>query len=249
MLTVAPDGTKNANGKQFWNATDACCNGPGAQVDDSGYLDAVIKEVEANYNVDPKRVFIVGHSNGGFMAYRMACDHADTIAAVVSLEAATYADPRKCSPSVPVATLEIHGTADDTINYDGGKILGHRYPGAVATTKMWAKYDGCRLVRDRPAPSTARHRGQRAAGDGHRLLHRLQGQRPRRVVDGAGRRAHPEAQPHLRRPGGRLPPRPSEAVTASFPRPTRPGSPSLRASVRRPSARLPSNLRTRDLGL
>ena len=152
MLTVAPDGTKNANGKQFWNATDACCNGPGTQVDDSAYLDAVIKEVEANYNVDLKRVFIVGHSNGGFMAYRMACDHADTIAALVSLEAATYADPRKCSPSVPVATLEIHGTADDTINYDGGKILGHRYPGAVATTKMWAKYDGCRLVRDRPAP-------------------------------------------------------------------------------------------------
>jgi len=153
MLTVAPDGTKNASGKQFWNATDACCNGPGAQVDDSGYLDAVIKEVEANYTVDPKRIFIVGHSNGGFMAYRMACDHADTIAAVVSLEAATYADPRKCSPSAPVATLEIHGTADDTIAYRGGKILGHRYPGAVATTKAWARYDGCRLVPDRPEPA------------------------------------------------------------------------------------------------
>ncbi len=153
MLTVAPDGTKNARGKQFWNATDACCNGPGAQVDDSAYLAAIIKEVEATYNVDRKRIFLVGHSNGGFMAYRMACDHADTIAALVSLAGATYADPRKCSPSVPVATLEIHGTADDTIPYRGGKILGHRYPGAVATTKMWAKYDGCRLVPDDPEPA------------------------------------------------------------------------------------------------
>ena len=153
MLTVAPDGTKNRRGKQFWNATDACCNGPGAQVDDSAYLDAIIKEVEATYNVDRSRIYLVGHSNGGFMSYRMACDHADEIAALVSLEAATYADPRKCAPSEPVATLEIHGTGDDTIPYDGGKILGRRYPGAVATTKMWAKYDGCRLVPDSPAPA------------------------------------------------------------------------------------------------
>src|SRR3954451_1597434 len=86
------------------------------------------------------------------MAYRMACDHADTIAALVSLEAATYANPRQCAPSVPVATLEIHGTADDTIPYRGGKMLGHRYPGAVATTKMWPRYDGCRAVPDAPAP-------------------------------------------------------------------------------------------------
>jgi polyhydroxybutyrate depolymerase len=153
MLTVAPDGTKNALGKQFWNATDACCNGPGPQIDDSAYLDAVIKEVEATYSVDRKRIFLVGHSNGGFMSYRMACDHADEIAALVSLEAATYADPHKCAPSEPVATLEIHGTADDTIAYAGGRIFGHRYPGAVATTKMWAKYDGCRLQPESPAPA------------------------------------------------------------------------------------------------
>jgi polyhydroxybutyrate depolymerase len=153
MLTVAPDGTKNKRGKQFWNATDSCCNGFGAPVDDSAYLDGIIKEVEATYNVDRTRIYLVGHSNGGFMAYRMACDHADEIAALVSLEAATYADPRKCAPSAPVATLEIHGTADDTIKYDGGKILGHRYPGAVATTKMWAKYDGCRLVPETPEPA------------------------------------------------------------------------------------------------
>ena len=153
MLTVAPDGTKNRQGKQFWNATDACCNGPGAKVDDSAYLNSIIKEVEATYNVDRKRIYLVGHSNGGFMSYRMACDHADEIAALVSLEAATYANPRACAPSEPVATLEIHGTADDTIPYNGGKILGRRYPGAVATTKMWAKYDGCRLVPESPAPA------------------------------------------------------------------------------------------------
>ena len=153
MLTVAPDGTRNALGNLSWNATDACCQGRGTSADDSAYLTALIREVEADYNVDRKRIYLVGHSNGGFMSYRMACDHADTIAALVSLEGATYADPRKCSPSVPVATLEIHGTADNTIPYRGGQIFGHRYPGAVATTRMWAKYDGCRLVPDDPAPA------------------------------------------------------------------------------------------------
>jgi len=153
FLYAHPDGKIDSQGKYFWNATDACCDMDGSGVDDSAYLDAIIKEVEATYNVDRSRIYLIGHSNGGFMSYRMACDHADEIAALVSLEAATYAGPRKCAPSEPVATLEIHGTSDDTISYDGGKILGHRYPGAVATTKMWAKYDGCRLVPDSPAPA------------------------------------------------------------------------------------------------
>ncbi|MFN8025298.1 MAG: alpha/beta hydrolase-fold protein [Acidimicrobiia bacterium] len=153
MLTVAPDGTLNGRGKRFWNATDACCATKGETVDDAAYLMAIVREVEATYNVDRKRTFIVGHSNGGFMAYRMACDHADTFAAVASLAGATFADPRRCAPSVPVATLEIHGTADDTIPYDGGKILRHAYPGAIATTRMWARYDGCKLVPDDPEPA------------------------------------------------------------------------------------------------
>jgi polyhydroxybutyrate depolymerase len=49
------------------------------------------------------------------MAYRMACDHADQVAAIVSLAGAMYEDTARCTPSEPVGVLQIHGTADDTI--------------------------------------------------------------------------------------------------------------------------------------
>ncbi|MCU1396709.1 MAG: uncharacterized protein JWM34_5137 [Ilumatobacteraceae bacterium] len=143
FLYVHPDGTKNALGNQFWNATDACCGFGVSQVDDSAYLIDIIHQVEADYNVDRKRVYLVGHSNGGFMSYRMACDHADEIAAIVSLAGATWEDTTKCTPSEPVSVLEVHGTGDHTIAYDGGQNLGHTFPSAPTTVATWATYDGC----------------------------------------------------------------------------------------------------------
>lgn len=147
MLYVHPDGTLNPLDKRYWNATDACC-GPSSTVDDSAYITAIIADVKSHYSVDPKRVFIIGHSNGGFMAFRMACDHADEIAAIVSFEAATWADPSKCTPSEAVSVLAIHGTADQTIKYDGDAIGGAAYPSATKTVQTWARYDGCKPTPD-----------------------------------------------------------------------------------------------------
>ncbi|MEI7617790.1 MAG: alpha/beta fold hydrolase [Actinomycetota bacterium] len=143
FLYVHADGTKNATGSQFWNATDACCGGPAATVDDSAYITSIIESVQKNYKVDPKRIYVMGHSNGGFMSYRMACDHADKIAAIASLAGATFSDISKCAPSEPVSVLEIHGTGDQTIKYAGDQIQGRGYPGAQTTTATWAGYDGC----------------------------------------------------------------------------------------------------------
>ncbi len=151
MLYVHPDGTSDSRSERFWNATDACC-GAGSGVDDSAYIGAIIAVVKARYTVDPRRVFIVGHSNGGFMAFRMACDHADEIAAIVSIEGATWANPSRCQPTEPVTVLEVHGTADDTIRYDGGTIGNTRYPGAKETVATWARYDGCDTKATLPAP-------------------------------------------------------------------------------------------------
>lgn len=152
MLYVYLDGTVGPLEKRFWNATDACC-GPGSDVDDSAYITAVIANVKANYNVDPRRVFLTGHSNGGFMSFRMACDHADEIAGIVSIEGATWLDPKECKPSEPVATLAVHGTADQTIKYDGGTTGLANYPSATTSTATWAKYNGCRSTPD-PATNT-----------------------------------------------------------------------------------------------
>ncbi len=147
MIYAHPDGTTDAKGEPFWNATDACCDFYGAKVDDSAYLAGLVEEIAQKAAVDRKRVYFVGHSNGGFMSYRMACDHADVIAAIVSLAGATYADPSQCKPSEPVAVLEIHGTGDMTVSYDGGSFLVP-YPSAPTTVSTWASYDGCAPTAD-----------------------------------------------------------------------------------------------------
>ena len=147
FLYLYPTGTSDFFGNPFWNATDACCDLFGSGVDDAAYLRDVITQVQANYNVDPGSIHFVGHSNGGFMSYRMACDFADVVASIASLAGATYLDPADCTPAMPVHTLQIHGTADTVIPYNGGCVpLGGCHPGAVQTAETWAGYDGCSLV-------------------------------------------------------------------------------------------------------
>ncbi len=143
FIYIRPEGSLNEVGEQFWNATDACCGGS-STVDDSTYLSAVIDDVKAKLNVDPKQVFIVGYSNGGFMAHRMACDHADVFAAVVSVSGAMFLDATQCAPSQAVSVLEVHGTADTVIFYDGGTFIEpNAYPSAIETASSWSTYDQC----------------------------------------------------------------------------------------------------------
>jgi polyhydroxybutyrate depolymerase len=153
FLYLTPDGTVNCLSNRFWSATDACCNFCGSGVDDSGYLRRLIEATESQWNVDPDRVFLIGHSNGGFMSYRAACDHADRIAALVSLAGATFQNPAACAPSEPVHTLQIHGTLDGVVLYGGGLIGGRSYPGAPGTVERFATYNGCSLVPDTSAPN------------------------------------------------------------------------------------------------
>jgi len=151
FIYATPDGTVDSTGNEFWNATDACCNLDGSTVDDSTYLSGVITEIESHYAIDPKQVFLVGHSNGGFMSYRMACDHADQIAAFASLAGAMWEDTTKCKPANPVAMLEIHGTADTTIAYNGGTIGASTFPSAPTSVSDWVTFDGCDTTADTSA--------------------------------------------------------------------------------------------------
>jgi polyhydroxybutyrate depolymerase len=165
FLYAMPDGTRDPDGNRFWNATDACCDFHQAGVDDSGYLHRLLDTVKSRYSVDPGRVYLIGHSNGGFMAYRMACEHATEITAVVSLAGAAPYDPARCTPARPVSVVQIHGTADDTISFEGGSNAGQWYPSAAATVDHWRHLDGCAdqatasapaldLVSNLPGPET-----------------------------------------------------------------------------------------------
>lgn len=141
ILYVHPDGTADKAGTRFWNATPECCDFRSRKVNDDAYLMSIIDEVSKNYAVDPERIYIIGHSNGGFMANRMACNHADRIAAVVNLAGGSFVKPTVCKPTVPISVLQIWGTAD--VTFKGNHILGRSIPGAVQTIASWGRLDQC----------------------------------------------------------------------------------------------------------
>jgi len=150
-IVAYPDGMIDSLGNHYWNATDACCDIFGSGVDDVAYLSALIHDVIDRYGADPKRVFLVGHSNGAFMAERMACARAELIAGIAALAGVVWKDTSLCKPSQKVAVAQIHGTADDTILYAGGAVSAaslHPYPGAEATFQFWTTQEGCAATED-----------------------------------------------------------------------------------------------------
>lgn len=179
---VSPNGTRDKGGRLFWNATESCCNFDGIAVDDVAYLSSLVEEIRKAYAIDPKRIFVVGHSNGGYMANRLACERADLFAAAVSWAGANFADPSRCKPSAPIGFLQIHGTSDALVPFgpasgDAGGPVSGNYPGAAGTTAIWAEKNGCapdlvptgaslRVNADSPGADTkvARHDGCKGNG-------------------------------------------------------------------------------------
>jgi polyhydroxybutyrate depolymerase len=139
FIAVVPDGTVSKIGKQFWNATNACCDFDGQKIDDVAYLRGLITEAHTALAVDPERVYFYGHSNGGFMSYRMACEASDLVTGIASLAGAVANNAALCKPARPVSVLQIHGTLDATIAYQGNLY----YPSAIAAEGRWLALNGC----------------------------------------------------------------------------------------------------------
>jgi polyhydroxybutyrate depolymerase len=137
---LAPDGLTDSMGHEYWNADPACCDFDHTGVNDSAYIGGLIDDVMAAYpEIDPARVFVLGHSNGGFMAYRMACDRADVISSIGVLAGLYPTTP--CTPSRAVNLLHMHGTADEEVPYETAGV------GAVESVAAWAHDDGCAATR------------------------------------------------------------------------------------------------------
>ena len=140
FYVVLPDGTAGADGRRFWNATPACCDFGGVGVDDVAYITGLIDALEAAVPVADGQVFLMGHSNGGFMSYRMACERSARIAGIVSLAGSDYEADDACVATEPVAVLQIHGDMDATIPYAG---LAGAYPSAPDVVARWAARNEC----------------------------------------------------------------------------------------------------------
>jgi len=152
FIVLAPDGTFDSTGKRFWNATDTCCDFEKKNIDDVAYLTGLVDEASRNYKIDKKRVYAIGHSNGGAMAHRLACDRPDVFAGVATLAAPFWADATKCQPKTPIAVLMMHGTGDTTVPYAAGEFRGQRLPGATDIAATWAERNGCGATADTTAP-------------------------------------------------------------------------------------------------
>jgi len=107
FILVIPTGAGNA-----WNGA-GCCGNP--ELDDVALFKALVGEVSRHVNVDSRRIYATGFSNGGFMSNRIACEAADVFTAVAPSAGALIG--MACQPSRPVSLLSIHGTADTYVNF------------------------------------------------------------------------------------------------------------------------------------
>jgi polyhydroxybutyrate depolymerase len=121
---MAPDGIKR-RGKRAWNdGYAAIASNP--DVDDVGFVREIIDQVIAEDDVDPHRIYVIGASKGGMMAYRLAVELAPRLAAFCAVLAGMPVTRGYPAPSLPVSAMVVAGTADPFIPYEGAS-SGTRY--------------------------------------------------------------------------------------------------------------------------
>lgn len=138
FVVAYPDGMGRA-----WNAGGGCCGQPGRDgIDDVGFITAAVRDIAGNVGIDPSRIFATGISNGGMMAYALACNSA--VFAAIGPDSATQLD--SCPAPHPTSVLHIHGTADRVIRYDGQPGIGVAHidgPPVTDVNAFWRGVDGC----------------------------------------------------------------------------------------------------------
>jgi len=147
-------------------------------VDDVGFLVALVDKLSHDYGIPPGRVFATGMSAGAFMANRLACDRADVFSAIAPVSG-TLGATTKCTPSQPVSVLEMHGTADPVVPFDGGGMIGRggqsNIEPALDMANGWRNVDACGPPVEDVAGNTHRFSAAGCAGGTEVVLVRIDG--------------------------------------------------------------------------
>ncbi|QIS12111.1 extracellular catalytic domain type 1 short-chain-length polyhydroxyalkanoate depolymerase [Nocardia arthritidis] len=150
FLAVYPDGIDKS-----WNDGRGGDTRAGALgVDDVGFVSSLIDRLVADENVDPARIFATGMSNGAMFTEDLGCRLSAKLAAIAPVAGTLpAADAPDCAPTHPLPVLEIHGTADPVVPYQGGVVrvtsgnLGGSGSSPVlstdATQQLWRAKNGC----------------------------------------------------------------------------------------------------------
>ena len=194
IVAVYPDGSGRLGRRLLtWNAGSCCGYARDSGVDDVGFAVAVLRDLAGDLPLDGTRVYATGHSNGAMMAYRLAIEASERIAAIAPVAGMMVAD--RFPPARPVPVLHIHSVDDPRALYAGG--VGPAFPGTTITVThrpvesqlaRWVAHDGC------PAEPTVADRRRVTARGGEQTATLL---RPRAVRH---RRAGRAVASHRRRP-------------------------------------------------
>jgi polyhydroxybutyrate depolymerase len=131
-IVAHPTGASNS-----WNGGACCGDAASTDLDDVGFLKAVVDDIAGMACVDPRRVHATGLSNGGYMSHRLACEASDVFASVAPVVASLgFPD---CAPPRPVSVLAFNGVQDGLVAYED----------AAASMRIWAEIDGCEPVPER----------------------------------------------------------------------------------------------------
>jgi len=156
-VVAFPAGTGSRPGMLTWNGGNCCGEAVADESDDVGFAAALVDAVAGRLPIDPLRVHATGMSNGAMMAYRVAAELADRIAAVAPVAGPNAFAP--IAPSRPVPVLHFHGTLDEFTPLDGGagrrSVTRVAHRPIVAGLLEWVRADGCPPEpRREPVPCT-----------------------------------------------------------------------------------------------
>jgi polyhydroxybutyrate depolymerase len=115
FVVVYPDGTGQI---ETWNAGTCCGSAVTKQIDDVKFISALIDKLVSTYKINSKKIYATGHSNGGMMCYRLACDLANKIAAIAP-NSSTMVVTSPCNPSRAIPVLHMHSKLDQNVIYTG----------------------------------------------------------------------------------------------------------------------------------
>lgn len=144
FIVVYPEGVR-VLGVRTWNAGGCCGAAESFNLDDVGFIDTLIGKLSAEYNIDQKRIFATGISNGGMMCYRLASDLSNKIAAIAPV-AATMVINTTVNASRAVPIIHFHSFNDANVPYTGGIGSGvseHYNPPLDSVFNVWMNVNGC----------------------------------------------------------------------------------------------------------
>jgi polyhydroxybutyrate depolymerase len=141
FIALFPNGTPPAMGCCAFNDGEPRF-GEKQPPDDVKFISELLDVVTAKYRIDPDRIYATGMSNGGAMAYRLACELSDRFAAIAPVGAAR--DSSACTITHPLSVLAILGTNDPVVPYAGGlNVRNFPAPSQNEMNEFWRTFDGC----------------------------------------------------------------------------------------------------------